>query len=353
MKHRPLLVCVAASLVCAAALVGVARDAAASDGPAIVVLLERPGVATSLREALRIQLPRRVVVDVAALDPDGSTAARIRHGRELLVRRGGLVALWIEQDEVIDGDHEVTVYFVGRRGDRALVEVLRVRAGGREEIERAAAVKAVEVVEALQSAREPNVIAPFASAAPPSAAPQRARAEPSPYRVALASEVGAAFAAPSASAQAQAAAHVALGGALAGEAWRFEALVLARVPTPLSRSDRAGALSATEIDLFATVRGLWRRHDFALGGFTSAGARLISVEGNTAQGTPGRSDRAVPMLAFGPDVRAMLAPWLGVRLAAGAEIALVRQRFALNSEPVLDLGPGRGFVETALTAVVP
>jgi hypothetical protein len=59
------------------------------------------------------------------------------------------------------------------------------------------------------------------------------------------------------------------------------------------------------------------------------------------------------MLAFGPDVRAMLAPWLGVRLAAGAEIALVRQRFALNSEPVLDLGPGRGFVETALTAVVP
>jgi hypothetical protein len=46
----------------------------------------------------------------------------------------------------------------------------------------------------------------------------------------------------------------------------------------------------------------------------------------------------------------MLAPWLRLRAAVGAEIALSRQRFAVNGEPLLDLGPARGVAEVGLVA---
>jgi hypothetical protein len=346
------LVHVGALLGCVLALIAIARASAASENRATVVLLERRGATTSLREALRIQLPREVNLEVAALESGTSTAARIRKGHEMLASRNGLVALWIERDDEIAGEHEVMVYFVGRSGSRALVEVLRVRAGGREEIDRAVAVKAVEVVEALQSMPRPNVIAPFAGASPPSSTPETPAVR-SLHRLSLISELGGAVASSSASAEAQAGAYAGLGAALVGDVWRTEALVLARAPTSLSRSDAAGDLRATELDLFASIRGLWLGERIALGGFVGGGGRMVSVEGTTARGTPGRSDRVVPVLTFGPELRVLLAPWLNIRVAAGAELALRRQRFSLNAEPVLDLGPGRGVIEAALSAVVP
>jgi hypothetical protein len=120
----------------------------------------------------------------------------------------------------------------------------------------------------------------------------------------------------------------------------------------LSHASGAGSVEIHEIAFSGAARVLWtgRRAPVALGGFAHFGARVLSAEGITPLGASGGADRVVPFVTAGPEVRLMLAPWLRLRAAVGAEIALSRQRFAVNGEPLLDLGPARGVAEVGLVA---
>jgi hypothetical protein len=314
-----------------------------------VVLLETAEAETRLRDALRIQLPRDVVLETVRHAPSALIAENIRQAREQLARREGLLALWIAQDIVVDSEREITVYFVGRRGNRALVEVVRVRAGADEQLERAVALKALEVLEALRSAPEANLIVPFAGSAAPS--PSAATSgETRGYRASMVAELGALLATPAGSVPPQVAVQVGGGAAVRTEGWRVEAVGGVRLPTPFERSEVAGTLRATEIDLYSSARALSESELFALGGFVSVGGRLVDVEGSTSAGSYGRSERMVPVLALGPEARVRLAPWLSVRGAAGLELSLRRQLFTLNGDTVIDLGRGRGVFELTLVA---
>jgi hypothetical protein len=332
-------------------LLGAGRSAVAAPERVAVLLLERSVSEGRLRDALRIQLPREVELETAPLAPTASVADRIRQGRDQLAHRRGLLALWIEQDTVVGSEREITVYFVGRRGDRALVEVVRVRAGAGEQLERAVALKALEVLEALRQRPDEGVIAPFAGS---TVAPVReTRTQPPGYRLSFVAELGGAGATPAGSAPGQLAGQVGAGASLRAPGWRIEALGNARVPAPFEVSEAAGELRATELDLWLSVRALWESERFALGGFGSVGGRMVSVEGSTAAGSRGSSDRIVPVLALGPEVRLVFVPWLALRGAAGPEIALRRQSFTLNREPVVDLGRGRGVLEIGVIATLP
>jgi hypothetical protein len=326
------------------------RSALAEPAPATVVLFERSASEGRLRDALRIQLPREIMLETAPL-VTASIADRIRQGRDQLGRRRGLLALWIEHDTSLGTEREITVYFVGRRGDRALVEVVRVRAGAAEELERAVALKALEVLEALRKSPDEGVIAPFTQETV--AKVRETSSDPPAYQLSFVAELGAAGATPAGTAPGQIAAQVGAGASLRAAGWRIETLGKARVPAPFEVTEAAGELRATELCLSFSVRALSETKRLAVGVFGSVGARMLSVEGTTAAGAHGSSDRTVPVVALGPEARLVLAPWLALRGAAGPEITLRRQSFTLNHEPVIDLGRSRGVLEIGAIATLP
>src|SRR5688572_28491185 len=124
-----------------------------------VLLLESPSSTPGLRDALRIQLPHGTELDVEPFDLGGTIAARMRVARERLIQRDGRMALWVEEWSRTDAEREVVVYFVARSGDRALIEIVRVRGHADDELERLIALKGVVVLEALDQNEDGAVTA--------------------------------------------------------------------------------------------------------------------------------------------------------------------------------------------------
>jgi hypothetical protein len=326
-----------------------AEGSGAEPAARILVLLD-DAPREGLTDALRIHAPKGTRVVVGPRPRAPTAAGRIREAHEALSRReGAVLSMWLEEDRLDGEAREVIVYLVGRRRDTALVEVVRVRAGASEELDRAIAIKAREVLDAWTSDRGlPALLAQPAEAPARPTGPDAS----APVALAIALELSAYGATAAATAGPQLGAQIALGPALEGEGWLAEVVGTARIPMPLSRASGAGSVEVHEIAFGGAARALWAglRAPVALGGFAHCGARVLSGHGTTPLGATGIADRIVPFLAAGPEVRLTLALWLRVRVAVGAEIALSRQRFAVNGEPVLDLGPARGLAEVGLLA---
>lgn len=90
-----------------------------------------------------------------------------------------------------------------------------------------------------------------------------------------------------------------------------------------------------------------------VGGAAELGARWLHARGSTSQGTMGTASAMVPTVSAGPELRLYLRPGVELRAAALAEVALWQQRFALNREPVLDLGRFRALGSLSLLVVLP
>jgi hypothetical protein len=144
--------------------------------------------------------------------------------------------------------------------------------------------------------------------------------------------------------------HAGAGVALSAGRTRAEAFGIVRRATSVSERSAAGALRAEETYVGASVRWAHELGDFRAGVFLGAGLRLLRVEGETRLGVGGVLERAVPSVAFGPEARLELLPWLDARFAVGQELMLRRQRFSVNGNTLLDLGAERTSAELELMA---
>ena len=311
-----------------------------------VLLLESPSSTPGLRDALRIQLPHGTELAVEPFDLGGTVAVRVRVARERLIQQGGRMALWVEEWSRTEAEREVVVYFVARSGDRALIEIVRVRGHADDELERLIALKGVVVLEALDQNEDGAVTGAMLGtkrdATPSDSTSSHAKAAP----VFQLGGLGAA----SGTVHFQGIAEAGAGLVVRTGRARIEGLGIARLSTPLSAQSPAGILRAFETYVGGSGRGVYSLGDLAVGVFLDAGARLLDVEGTTAAGTPGSSQRSLPTLAFGPEVRLELVPWLELRGALGADVMLRRQRFAVNEQAFLDLGASRGLFALGLVA---
>ena len=145
---------------------------------------------------------------------------------------------------------------------------------------------------------------------------------------------------------------LALGLALRQPSWLMELHGTLRAPTALAHESDAGAVSVCELGFGGGVRMAWTSERIAIGGFAELRARWLSAEGETRIGTVGDSADIIPALMLGPEVGVSLFGWLRVRAATGVDVALGRQRFALNNQPVLDVGMVRGAAQLGLVATI-
>jgi hypothetical protein len=344
---RPLI---AAFWVLILTLAAPARARGQEPGTQVVLLLaEAPR--GGLVDALRIHLPpgTRVIVGPPPRAP--SVADRIREAQEgLSDHRGGALAMWLDEDRLDGAERQVVVYLVARRKGSALVEIVSVRAGAIEELDRAIAVKVREVLDALREA-ERGLPAALARPEPEAAAPARG-ASPSSIEPAMTLELDLLGATSTATADPQLGGQVAAGLALQGTGWLADLVATARIATPLSYETGAGSVEVNEVAFGGAARALWVFGAFSVGGFAHAGARVLDGKGTTPLGAVGSADRLVPFLSTGPEMRVMLVRRLSVRAAVGVDFSLVRQRFSVNGQPVLDVGPARGAAEVGLVATL-
>jgi hypothetical protein len=321
----------------------------ASAREALVLLLECPrrcvGEARrqGLLDSLAIHLPRDVALRLGPRPSAAATGARVRQAQRELGRARGLLALWVDEDRLEGNEREVVVYMVARRRGRALVEVVRVRAGADAELDRAIAVKAREVLEVVTAPPEDLAAAV---------------AEPAPTSPAEALGVGLALdlaffgaTASGAGADPQLGGIAGAGFALRGQSWFAEALFRARLPSLLGDDIPEGRVEVREVALGGALRAGWRDAPLRLGALVALDARWLSAEGTTPRGASGAADRVVPAIAFGPELGVAPLDWLLARATVGVELAWRRQRFLVNDEPILDVGVARGMAEIGLSAL--
>ncbi|HEX4352342.1 MAG TPA: hypothetical protein VHZ95_05495, partial [Polyangiales bacterium] len=112
---------------CAVVCVLVSSGPARAAPPAPVLLLEESAEANrGLASALRIQLVETQLRE-ATWTPGAAAAERIRAASELGLEAGAIATVWTERPIALrDGTIETLLYVVTKRGDRALLEVVRV-----------------------------------------------------------------------------------------------------------------------------------------------------------------------------------------------------------------------------------
>lgn len=119
--------------------------------------------------------------------------------------------------------------------------------------------------------------------------------------------------------------------------------------TALDAATTAGHVSAREWSPELAVRGLHRVDpSWLAGGYLGLALRVVHAQGTTTAGEQGDSTRVVPALGAGAEARLRVTGALWARCALGAELALKAQRFAVDRQPVLELGQLRGRAELSL-----
>jgi hypothetical protein len=315
-------------------------------GEVTVVVLEQAGQEPrrAFVQALRIQLADLAAVVEGGRVAEGTLAARVEEAAAAVAQAGGTFALWLDQA----GGGDFVLHVVGRRAGRAIVEIVRMPAAADgPETDRALAIKARDVIE--------EILAPAATAAPDAAVALARALRPSapPARAALAYtvEVGAV----GAGGPSRPRGGLALAAALrldGAAGMTFELHGAARFVSDITAADERGAITVGEQSAAIGIR-LLAAGRVGVGGAVELGARWLHAEGTTSAGTTGTTSNAVPTVAAGPALRLPLRPGVELRAAVVAEVALWRQRFALNGEPFLDLGRVRPLGTASLLVVFP
>ncbi len=357
----------------ALAATGASPPAAAADLPpqARVALLEAPGsqAPESFLQMLKIQLRDVAEVESGPVLPDQPLPQKLEAAAAFLVGSGAALAVWLDtapSDADADASGVYVVYAVGNKERRALIEVGRINRGDDPEVERAMAIKVGEMVTAALSDEFIGTAAPppaqevTTSPAQVSSAqekPERmpfaaSAAEPGRARVSLGLALGAVGALGAGNTGAQIGMDVAAGALFRGSAsWSAEVWAALRTTSGLTAATANGRLSSGEITPGVAARvlrglGAAGRHGVGLGGEITV--RAIDARGTGTGGETGSGRVVLPALFGGIEGRVAFTRALSLRLAAGVDVALYRQRFSVNGAPVGDLGRARPLAHLAL-----
>jgi hypothetical protein len=303
-----------------------------------------------LVESLRIQLGHLGVVEAGPMLAAPTLEQRQQEAEQLRAGRRATLAVWVEQEALASGVLEagLVLYMVGGAtppGGRRL-SVPPGPAADR--------ALALLVREALPSATASTSAASASAAGAPARgegeAPDTASGGP-PWAFMV--DAGATFAAGSATADPQAGFALALGARWRLDRWLGELYLGAHFMSVLSVDGADGQLRARDFPVLAGARLLYGSEYVALGVLVEPGLRLVEIDAQTPLGATGTSFRAVPTLLLAPELRVLASQWVQLRLAPGVELPLLKQRFAINGAPVLDLGPARAVAQLSVVGSLP
>jgi hypothetical protein len=269
-----------------------------------------------------------------------------------LARTGDVVlVVWMEWSAPPSSDPiDVVVYAVGRNPERALVEVARLPRIDRPEDHRALALKVANLLDlVLAEGRTAPALLGTPQVAPP-------ESRETPTRSSFSMEIGGVGASPGGDVDHQGGLHVGVGTSVARGHWRVGPYLAARWMSDLEATNAVGELRLDEIDAGVGGRLLARRGRFAGGFGAELCGRFIRAHARSSSGRTDARVRVVPALRAGVEGRLALAEHadtLQLRLFAGAELSLVRQRFSILELPAAALGRARAVGEIALVVSVP
>jgi len=311
-----------------------------------VVVLGTPGepIRAARVDLVAIELGRRAKVTAGWQLHAPSLPERIDEASREIVERKLEWVTWVELGaRSPSGESTVVIVVVGRRGAQAAVEVRRLTTVDRDDLDRAIAIKAAEMLDAILS-RPADAQAPEPShTSSEHRGAEEVHAAAAEPTLAATLEAGARVATPSGTSQAQVLGTLGVGARAEWHGFAVEVVANGRSGSGFDSETARGTVTTREIALGGEARALWIREPLRLGGFAEAGARLIEGIGTLRDESEHSTWRSVPTLAAGADARLDATDYLAIRIAIGVEGMLRPQRFAIDDVPQLDVGDVRGF----------
>lgn len=309
---------------------------AAADAPA------RPGFVQSLR----IHLPAGVsVIEAGTLRASTSTSERIDEALTIAAAHHAHAAVWIEGPTTrADAQRELVLYVVGRRNDRAIVDVLRINTSDdtSSSIDRSLALKASHVLSDV--ARGEDLVQ--SDLASTGLAPAR-------KGVSALVLLGAALHFGSGSVPMQPGLRVGAGVQLFTGAQTWGALLRMQPWSSHRTRGDGGLLALDETSYGLELTWLYGPGPLAFGGRVGALGRDIEAQGTTVLGAYGQERVLIPGWIVGPSVAWTLHPNLRIDAGVIVEGSLRRHDYALNDSRMADTGRVRASLHAELVGVFP
>lgn len=313
-------------------------------------------------QSLRIQLPSEIaVIDAGLLNANTSTSERIEQALGAAELHQAEAAVWIEGPVArADGTHEWVLVLVGRRNDRAIVDVLRVRApdAEAESVDRSLALKVSHVLsdvargtDVIESALQSSLLAHSPEGAAEPGANELAGHEPVRLRGLL--SVGGSVRLASGSIPLQPGLRAGVGAQLSWDKELFQALLRVHLWPETTRRSDAGQITLRETTPAIELGWLHDWGPIAFGARTGALLRSVEVEGATAQGQGGRQRAFLFGLLVGPLASLRLHTNLRLDASVVLETSLLRQRYRVNDDELGDTGGLRLVSHAELVGVLP
>lgn len=322
---------------------------AAAPPPRVLVLDTETPAPQGFVDALRIQAAGVAEVEHAG-KVEGTLSQKVNGVGAPLGEHDASVGVWVEQLSQGEAGTEFLVYVVTRRKNRVLVEVVRLPGGEEPETDRALAIKVRDVLDTLFAGTgEPTLEQPMVTRA--QSETPRTGTTPSWFWLVQAGLVG--VSAGNGSTEQQLGGAIGTGARYRARGWLAEALLAGWLLNG-TESEASGARVRTrELELNAGVRALIANDDLAAGAHLEFLTRFVSADGTASDGRTGDVFRLVPALRLGPEVRILFGPNVALRVAAGADLALRRQRFSVTGDEIVDLGSLRGSAEAGVIIALP
>jgi len=310
----------------------------------------RPGFALSLR----IHLPVDVaVIEAGTLRAGLSTSERIEQALGVVELHQAQAALWVEGPVLrADGDREFVLYVIGRRHDRAIVDVLRLTSTGDvaastpDTIDRSLALKVSHLLSDVTRGDD-LIDTPLSPGAPDAVV---VSGESKLQALVL---VGASVHSPTGSLPTQAGLRLGVGLQVADTSQWLACLWSVRLMPRSERNNASGALELEEITASLELSWLHRLGSFALGAHLGAMLRSLDATGTTALGSVGDRHSFVAGPVFGPSASWLLHSNLRIDLGARLELATQRVNYRVNDTELGDSGRVRLGLQLDLLGQLP
>ena len=308
-------------------------------GARVVVLSTSDGDSAGFVSALRIQLVGAGAVEEGPTLEGRGTAENIAQATALVSEGRYSLAVWVEKGVANGGERDYVLYVVGQKQGRALVEVFRLPEAEGAAADRALAIKVREVLDALlfAPAAEPETVSEWVSPEPPPPPVVIAGVSPARAPSWLAElEVRAVVAVPESEVEPSV---LAAGGRrwFLGR-WSVDAFGGVELGAGLAVESAEGEVETSVSGAVAGARAMTTWSELSFGVSAVGALRRVSGKGTTPQGTTGTESVWIPSIGAAVEVRWPASGRLQGKASLGSEVALVRQFFAVNDQPVADLG---------------
>ncbi len=312
------------------------RSGVAAAAPArVVVLGHDESLPPAFLASLRIQLTGVGVVEEGPPLQGERLAEQVAFATELVQSEGFAMAVWLDAPAAGEPRQHV-LYVVGEQGGRALVEVFELPDKEGAAADRAMALKVREVLDTILLPQEsPPTVAEWVGREAPKKAPSTVLLLDFSTRVSW----NAGTFEPGLSVQ-------------LGPRWQLplivDAFAVLEVGPGVEVARDSGRVDTDRAGVGAGVRVSAKIAPVAVGASAAVVARLVRAEGVTPAGAKGAETVVLPTLVAAAEARWPARSGVQGRVSTGLQLAAIRQVFAVNEQPVADLGRVAPLLEVGL-----